>query len=55
MQWNAAGIDQIATLVEADNSPYLLGFNEPDNSGQANMTPEDAATRMYRSRYYPDI
>jgi hypothetical protein len=22
---------------------YLLGFNEPDNSGQANMTPQQAA------------
>jgi hypothetical protein len=39
------GIIENLKLAKDDGSArYLLGFNEPDNKAQANMTPEQAAT-----------
>jgi hypothetical protein len=48
MIWGLGSItpSSIATLTAARRSGrarYLLGFNEPDNSGQSNMTPSQAA------------
>jgi len=44
MAWNAAGISGINTYVSQDNKvKYILGFNEPNFIGQANMTPSQAA------------
>lgn len=43
MQWNAAGAATLATAITADKATTVLGFNEPDNGGQANMTPAAAA------------
>lgn len=42
-------------VPDVDNSDYLLGFNEPDRSNQANITPTDAA-RLWRQieLRYPD-
>jgi hypothetical protein len=45
------GIESIATIKTAadigkslgGNSPWLLGFNEPDASNQANLTPDEGA------------
>ncbi|MGH3068626.1 MAG: glycoside hydrolase family protein [Streptosporangiaceae bacterium] len=40
--WGAANVNA-GTLSEVrGEGPYLLGFNEPDMSGQANMTPAQA-------------
>ncbi|TFK45568.1 hypothetical protein OE88DRAFT_1669063 [Heliocybe sulcata] len=44
MQWNGGGIQSLASAVASQKATVVLGFNEPDNAGQANMTPEDAAT-----------
>jgi hypothetical protein len=43
MIWGAGSVTT-ANLQEVtrDSSRYLLGFNEPDNSGQSNMTPRQA-------------
>jgi len=42
--WNAVGINGIKTLVSQDNKvKYILGFNEPNFTDQANMTPSQAA------------
>ncbi|KAF7351503.1 Glycoside hydrolase family 128 protein [Mycena sanguinolenta] len=49
MQWNADGIGSLATNAKAANAVGILGFNEPDLSSQANMSPEDAAS--YYSQY----
>ena len=48
MAWGGGSITNstITTLTRARRSGrarYLLGFNEPDNAGQANMTPAEAA------------
>ncbi|KAG8989253.1 hypothetical protein FRB94_008042 [Tulasnella sp. JGI-2019a] len=43
MQWNGANIANLAAEVKAAGSNVVMGFNEPDNSGQANMTPAAAA------------
>jgi hypothetical protein len=37
--WSSA----VSTALSS-GSKYILGFNEPDNAGQANMSPEQAAT-----------
>ena len=34
-----------ATPVLTDGGEWLMGFNEPDNPDQANMTPEEAAAQ----------
>ncbi|KAI1340120.1 glycosyl hydrolase catalytic core-domain-containing protein [Xylariaceae sp. FL0016] len=50
MLWSAASDhssdwnENAQAAIDA-GSDCLLSFNEPDNSGQANMTPEDAATQ----------
>jgi hypothetical protein len=44
MQWNDEGIASLATYIANDNASIILGFNEPDNAGQANMSPSVAAT-----------
>ncbi|KAI9810333.1 MAG: hypothetical protein M1827_006300 [Pycnora praestabilis] len=41
---HADGWSQAATSAIAAGSTHLLGFNEPDNSGQCNISPQDAAT-----------
>ena len=43
MIWGAGSVTT-ANLQEVKHEPsrYLLGFNEPDNSGQSNMTPAQA-------------
>jgi hypothetical protein len=43
MIWGPGSVTT-SNLAEAKHasSPYLLGFNEPDNSGQSNMTPRQA-------------
>lgn len=48
MVWGAGSVTRgtIATLTRArrtGRARYLLGFNEPDNGGQANMSPAQAA------------
>jgi len=42
--WNAAGGSNFANEVIASGAKEAMGFNEPDNSGQANMSPSSAAT-----------
>ena len=39
---NDGSIGQLASAA-AQNGPYVLGFNEPDNAGQANLSPQQAA------------
>jgi hypothetical protein len=42
--WNASGINGVNTWVSQDEKVmYLLGFNEPNFTAQANMTPSQAA------------
>lgn len=42
--WNAAGTSGVNYRVSQDNKvKYILGFNEPNFKGQANMTPTQAA------------
>lgn len=45
-QWSAGGIQGLAPALGAlkPKAEYVLGFNEPDNDGQARMSPQDAAT-----------
>ncbi|KAF7351224.1 Glycosyl hydrolase 53-domain-containing protein [Mycena sanguinolenta] len=44
MQWNGVGIENLAATVKQLGAKYVLAFNEPDSSLQANMTPETAAS-----------
>ncbi|KAF8169959.1 hypothetical protein K438DRAFT_1486793, partial [Mycena galopus ATCC 62051] len=44
MQWNAAGITSLTAEAKTADAVVILGFNEPDNAGQANMTPQSAAS-----------
>lgn len=44
MQWNTAGIANLPSEITADNANTVLGFNEPDNAGQANISPSVAAS-----------
>lgn len=41
--WGALMINQAVYIGIGGNTPYVLGFNEPDMADQANMTPEEAA------------
>ncbi len=42
--WNTAGINGVsAWLAQDDKIGYVLGFNEPNFTAQANMTPSQAA------------
>lgn len=44
MAWNASGITGVSNWVATDNNvKYILGFNEPNFTDQANMTPSAAA------------
>jgi hypothetical protein len=45
MQWGAVSAGQVATIEAAipEGSIYLLGFNEPNFTTQANLTPTQAA------------
>ncbi|KAG8986379.1 hypothetical protein FRB93_005294 [Tulasnella sp. JGI-2019a] len=43
MQWGSGGITGLAAAVKATGTQAVLGFNEPDNAGQANLTPAAAA------------
>jgi hypothetical protein len=42
MVWGSAGADAASLTRARQAGPYLLGFNEPDMAGQANMTVEQA-------------
>ena len=45
MSWNGNGINAVNNWVNQDpNVKYILGFNEPNFTDQANMTPKQAAT-----------
>ncbi|KAF7360278.1 Glycosyl hydrolase 53-domain-containing protein [Mycena venus] len=44
MQWNAVGIENLATTVKSIGAKNVLAFNEPDMVGQSNINPTDAAT-----------
>jgi len=44
MLWNSGGGSSFENTVLSYGSKEVLGFNEPDNSGQADMTPSVAAT-----------
>jgi hypothetical protein len=58
-----AGVESVPAIWDASrigkplggNSEWLLGFNEPDGSDQANMTPEAAAVAWRKiEQTYPD-
>lgn len=50
--WNAAGINGVNSWVSLDSGVrYFLGFNEPNFIYQANMTPAQAASTRYKSRF----
>ena len=60
MLWGTDGIHTTGWLsaIEsfisgATGSKYILGFNEPDNTGQANLSPQDAANQylQYITKY----
>lgn len=42
MQRTADNIDGLQAAMQSNGAKTLLGFNEPDNSGQANMSPDQA-------------
>lgn len=45
MAWKGTGINAVNIWVNQDsNVKYILGFNEPNFTDQANMTPKQAAT-----------
>jgi hypothetical protein len=45
MAWKGTGINAVNNWVNQDpNVKYILGFNEPNFTDQANMTPKQAAT-----------
>lgn len=45
MSWKGTGINAVNNWVNQDpNVKYILGFNEPNFTDQANMTPKQAAT-----------
>ncbi|KZT19005.1 glycoside hydrolase family 128 protein [Neolentinus lepideus HHB14362 ss-1] len=43
MQWNGGGIQDLVSDIASQGATVILGFNEPDNTGEANMAPADAA------------
>jgi hypothetical protein len=49
MIWGAADMN----IPVGGNSQWIMGFNEPDNAGQANLTPAQAATlwRQIEQKY----
>ncbi|KAG8944033.1 hypothetical protein FRC04_002228 [Tulasnella sp. 424] len=53
MQWDATDISKLHHELKKDGAGVLLGFNEPDNAGQANLSPEAAATLW--KRYFEPI
>lgn len=44
MQWGSGGIEQLASAVQTARPQVILGFNEPDNPSQSNLTPTEAAS-----------
>lgn len=44
MQWGDYNITTLAKRFKKSHSRYLLGFNEPDNAGQANLDPATAVS-----------
>ncbi|KAJ3783072.1 hypothetical protein GGU10DRAFT_405662 [Lentinula aff. detonsa] len=44
MQWGKASIENLQDAVEKTGFKYVLGFNEPEQTGQANITATDAAS-----------
>ncbi len=42
MMWNASDVTAANLATVKQESSYLLGFNEPDSGGQANMSPQQA-------------
>ncbi|KAM0707483.1 hypothetical protein Q7P35_004128 [Cladosporium inversicolor] len=48
MQWNAVGIDDLASKAKTANANTILAFNEPELPDQSNMTAEFAATEWLR-------
>ncbi|KIO31303.1 glycoside hydrolase family 128 protein [Tulasnella calospora MUT 4182] len=48
MQWGSGNITSACTKFKKSGSKYLLGFNEPDNAGQSNLSPETAASLWKR-------
>ncbi|OQD68604.1 hypothetical protein PENDEC_c033G05592 [Penicillium decumbens] len=47
MLWGSKDFGGWVTAIEtalSSGSNYIMGFNEPDNPGQANMSPSDAAS-----------
>lgn len=50
--WNCPGVENVPMAwgnyvpkAVGGNSQWLMGFNEPDQAGQANLTPEQAAVK----------
>ncbi|KAJ6558092.1 hypothetical protein B0H19DRAFT_946118, partial [Mycena capillaripes] len=43
MQWNAVGIENLASTVANLGAKTVLAFNEPDMTTQSNISPTDAA------------
>jgi len=43
MQWGSGGADQFQSIVQGLGAKTILGFNEPDMTGQSNLSPGDAA------------
>ena len=48
MQRTADDINQLDSYMQNNDAKILLGFNEPDNSGQANMSPEEAVSLWHQ-------
>ena len=43
MLWSGNGADQFAEKARSQGAKYILGFNEPERTDQARMSPGDAA------------
>jgi hypothetical protein len=52
MLWGSKQVAQFKQLVKAGYAKTALGMNEPDHSGQANMSPDDAVT-LWRNNMEP--
>jgi hypothetical protein len=50
MIWGKSDANKLlsGTIPLGGNSQYILGFNEPDLTGQANLTPQEAADLWYQ-------
>ena len=56
MAWNGTGINAVNNWVNQDsNVKYILGFNEPNFTDQANMTPKQAATAWLAFQAIADL